>query len=115
MDEVSEQCRISDGVQIDQISDYFSEDEVSEIWITFPDPQLRKSKAKKRLTHPKFLRLYQHFLIPGGFIHLKTDSPNLYDFTKQVIEQYDCTLHQDDDDIYSLEHVFHRASNKNSL
>src|SRR4249920_3027484 len=45
--------------QIDQLTDYFGVNEVSEIWITFPDPQLRFSKMKKRLTHPKFLRLYK--------------------------------------------------------
>ena len=68
--------------QIDQVCDYFAKNEVEAIWITFPDPQLRRSKAKKRLTHPKFLRLYQQFLVPGGLIHLKTDSPDLYRFTK---------------------------------
>jgi tRNA (guanine-N7-)-methyltransferase len=88
-------------IQIDQITDYFASEEVSEIWITFPDPQLRMSKAKKRLTHPKFLRLYQQFLAPGGLVHLKTDSPDLYDFTKQVIELYECRLHTDIDDVYS--------------
>ena len=86
--------------QIDQISEYFSVNEIDSIWITFPDPQLRKSKAKKRLTHPKFLRLYQQFLIPGGLIHLKTDSPDLYAFTKLVIELYNCTLYTDYDDTY---------------
>jgi tRNA (guanine-N7-)-methyltransferase len=87
-------------IQIDQAADYFSRDEVNEIWITFPDPQLRLSKAKKRLTHPKFLRLYKQFLMPGGFIHLKTDSPELYRFTKQVIELYGCNLHRDLEDVY---------------
>src|SRR6185503_19897105 len=74
--------------QIDQIADYFAAGEVSEIWATFPEPQLRKSKAKKRLTHPKFLRLYKQFLVPRGLIHLKTDSPDLYYFTKMVIDHY---------------------------
>jgi len=78
---------------------------VSEIWITFPDPQLRLSKAKKRLTHPKFLRLYKQFLVPGGLIHLKTDSPDLYYFTKEVISMYNCILHVDDDNIYAKELV----------
>jgi len=87
--------------QIDQVHEYFSKDEVSEIWITFPDPQLRTSKAKKRLTHPKFLRLYKQFLIPGGLIHLKTDSPDLYHFTKLIIELYECVLHNDQDDVYN--------------
>ena len=86
--------------QIDQVCDYFSGGKVEAIWITFPDPQLRRSKAKKRLTHPKFLRLYQRFLVSGGLIHLKTDSPDLYNFTKMVIELYDCTLHTDYDNVY---------------
>lgn len=89
--------------QIDQVNEYFTGNEVNEIWITFPDPQLRLSKAKKRLTHPKFLRVYQQFLAPGGLIHLKTDSPDLYRFTKTVIRLYGCTLHKDLEDAYQLE------------
>jgi tRNA (guanine-N7-)-methyltransferase len=89
--------------QIDQVTQYFAKDEVSEIWITFPDPQLRLSKAKKRLTHPKFLRLYQQFLKPGGVVHLKTDSPNLYLFTKTVIELYGLTPLTATDNLYSTE------------
>ena len=88
-------------VQIEQINEYFAEDEVAEIWITFPDPQLRMSKAKKRLTHPKFLRAYHQLLLPGGTVHLKTDSPDLYQFTKQVIEMYGCKLLNDLDDVYA--------------
>jgi tRNA (guanine-N7-)-methyltransferase len=91
--------------EIDQIATYFSPAEVEAIWITFPDPQLRLSKAKKRLTHPKFLRLYQQFLIVGGCIHLKTDSPDLYRFTKLVIEMYDCHLHTDIDNVFGQEEV----------
>lgn len=86
---------------IDQVTDYFAKDEVAELWITFPDPQLRASKAKKRLTHPRFLRLYQQFLHTGGLIHLKTDSPDLYSFTKLVIELYECKLLTDDSNINS--------------
>jgi tRNA (guanine-N7-)-methyltransferase len=87
--------------QIDRINEFFARGEVDEIWITFPDPQLRLSKTKKRLTHPKFLRMYQQLLKPSGKIHLKTDSPSLYHFTKTVIAMYDCTLHQDMDDVYA--------------
>lgn len=86
--------------QIDRITEYFAPGEVSEIWITFPDPQLRFSKAKKRLTHPKFLRLYQQFLAPGGNIHLKTDSPDLYFFTKAVIDLFKLEVLEDIDDVY---------------
>ncbi len=87
--------------QIDQIATYFLPGEVEEIWITFPDPQLRWSKIKKRLTHPKFLRNYQQFLKAGGKIHLKTDSPDLYRFTKTVIELYQLTLLADTDNLYT--------------
>ena len=87
--------------QIDQVDQYFAPGEVEEIWITFPDPQLRFSKAKKRLTHPKFLRLFQRFLVPGGKIHLKTDSPPLYRFTKTVLELYGCILHTDNEHVFN--------------
>jgi tRNA (guanine-N7-)-methyltransferase len=92
-------------IQIDRINEYFATTEVNEIWITFPDPQLRTGKAKKRLTHPKFLRLYKEFLTANGFIHLKTDSPHLYRFTKLIIEKYNCKLHEDADDLYKNETV----------
>jgi tRNA (guanine-N7-)-methyltransferase len=91
--------------EIDQLTEYFAKDEVAEIWITFPDPQLRKSKAKKRLTHPRFLRIYQQFLQAGGLIHLKTDSPDLYSFTKSVIAVYGCILHNNSDDVYKEESI----------
>ena len=97
---------------IDEVNAYFSKNEVHEIWITFPDPQLRFSKAKKRLTHPKFLRLYQQFLVPGGYIHLKTDSPDLYRFTKTVIEMYDCKLEEDNENVYADENVSKELSIK---
>ena len=87
--------------QIDRLPTYFQPGEVQEIWLTFPDPQLRKSKARKRLTHPKFLRLYQQILVPGGRIHLKTDSPVLYNFTRLVIDMYGLTLLEASDDIYA--------------
>jgi tRNA (guanine-N7-)-methyltransferase len=86
--------------QIELTSNYFAKDEVDEIWITFPDPQLRWSKAKKRLTHPKFLRLYQQFLKNNGIVHLKTDSPLLYNFTLKVIELYGLHL------IYKTDHLY---------
>lgn len=86
--------------QIEKLAEYFLPGEVDEIWITFPDPQLRTSKAKKRLTHPRFLRLYLQVLKPAGTIHLKTDSPALYVFTKKVIDMYGLTLIEDSPDVY---------------
>ena len=89
--------------QIDKITDYFVQGEVQEIWLTFPDPQLRTSKAKKRLTHPKFLRLYQQVLQQNGKIHLKTDSPHLYNFTRLVISIHELPLLKDMDNVYDIE------------
>jgi len=86
--------------QIDKINQYFKINEVEEIWITFPDPHLRKSKARKRLTHPKFLRLYKQIIKPDGLIHLKTDSPDLYYFTKMVIALYDLKIVTDHNNLY---------------
>ena len=87
--------------QIESITDYFAEGEVSEIWITFPDPQLRMSKAKKRLTHPRFLRLYKKIMKEEGFIHLKTDSPELYNFTSLVAELYELNVAESYSDVYA--------------
>jgi tRNA (guanine-N7-)-methyltransferase len=91
--------------QIELTSNYFSKDEVDEIWITFPDPQLRWSKSKKRLTHPKFLRLYQQFLKNDGIVHLKTDSPLLYNFTLKVIELYGLNLIYKTDNLYAEQNI----------
>lgn len=86
--------------EIDQLTNYFAPDEVSEIWITFPDPQLRLSKAKKRLTHPRFLRLYQQVASENALVHLKTDSPNLYHFTQSVINLFQLPVFTDFDNVY---------------
>ncbi len=86
---------------IDKITDYFAPGEVSEIWITFPDPQLRGSRAKKRLTHPRFLRLYQQVLKPGGTVHLKTDSPDLYEFTLAVVDLFGLAVIDQTDQVYA--------------
>ena len=88
---------------IDKVTDYFAPGEVSEIWITFPDPQLRGSRAKKRLTHPKFLRLYKKILRQDGLVNLKTDSPDLYQFTLAVINLFELELLENTDQVYAQE------------
>jgi tRNA (guanine-N7-)-methyltransferase len=88
---------------IDRLDSYFLPAEVKEIWITFPDPFLRASKAAKRHTHPRFLHLYQRVLQPGGLIHLKTDSPELYAFTREVIAENNCTLLKDIPDVHGTD------------
>lgn len=87
-------------IRIESILQYFSSQSISEIWITFPDPFLRESKAKNRLTHHKFLAIYQQILQPKGLIHLKTDSTELYQFTKEMIAHHQCELLEDNPDIY---------------
>ncbi len=69
---------------IELLSHFFAEDEVSEIWITFPDPQMKRTN--KRLTAVRFLKQYSEILLPEGVIHLKTDSDFLYQYTLATIE-----------------------------
>ena len=63
------------------------ENEIDEIWITFPDPQPQSTRKRSRLTNPLFLNRYKKILKKGGLIHLKTDSTSLYEYTLQVIEE----------------------------
>lgn len=95
--------------QIDHIEDYFAPGEVSEIWITFPDPYLKPSKWKKRLTAPRFLALYSKILASGGCIHLKTDNDVLYQFTLETIAREGHEVLHDYDDIYEagVSHMTH--------
>jgi len=86
--------------RVQLMSYFFSSEEISEIWITFPDPQPRRKKEPKRLTSPEFLDLYRTILKPGSIIHLKTDNQGLYLFTKEVIRKGGHELVYDNDDIY---------------
>ena len=73
--------------RIDFIEHCFLENEIDEIWITFPDPQPQSTRKRSRLTNPLFLNRYKKILKKGGLIHLKTDSTSLYEYTLQVIEE----------------------------
>ncbi len=84
--------------RIEFIASFFDRDEVDEIWITFPDPQPRK--ARKRLTCPGFLNRYRSFLKPGGPVHLKTDSRELYEYTLSVIEANRLEILEQTADLY---------------
>jgi tRNA (guanine-N7-)-methyltransferase len=70
--------------RIEHINSFFAKDEISEIWITFPDPQEKRIRAKKRLTSSRFLPIYRKFVKPGGIIHLKTDNSILYNYTHRL-------------------------------
>ncbi len=92
--------------RIELIDAFFAKGEVSEIWITFPDPFLRKSKEKKRLTSPRFLKLYRHILAPDGKVQLKTDSEVLFEYTCETWENDpDCKIVDLRRDLYSKEVV----------
>lgn len=84
--------------RVEFIESLFAEGEVSEIWITFADPQERK--PKKRLTHPLFLNRYRKFLASDGVVHLKTDSRLLHHYTLELAKCNDMTVLDHNDDIY---------------
>lgn len=79
--------------RIDQIEGLFDANEISGIWVTFPDPQ--PTKARKRLTSPMFLNRYIKFLKPGSIIHLKTDNHDFFQFTLNTVneEGYELLFH----------------------
>lgn len=72
--------------QIELVDYFFGENEVDEIWITFPDPQIKYKRTKHRLTHPDFFERYRKFLKPDGTIHLKTDSEFLHGYTLGLLQ-----------------------------
>jgi tRNA (guanine-N7-)-methyltransferase len=87
-------------IQIQNIENYFAPDEVSEVWITFPDPQPQTSRERKRLTSPRFLSMYKNILKDRGIIHLKTDNPGFYEYTMGVIMENNFTLLASTSDLY---------------
>lgn len=86
---------------IDHLEEYFSAREISEIWITFPDPYLKKSSSKKRLTSPKFLNIYRKVAAPDAVVHLKTDSEPLFRFTDGVIKDQGLPVIEKIPDVYA--------------
>lgn len=85
--------------EIENIDHFFTPGEVDRIWITFPDPQMKK--ARKRLTSTRFLNLYRKILKSGGIINLKTDSPFLYEYTRRLVELNHLPLIARTDDLYA--------------
>ena len=86
--------------QIELISFVFKTDEVSEIWLTFPDPQIKFQRRKHRLTNPAFLELYKKILKPKGIVHLKTDSEFLHGYTLGLLEGMSIKPLNSNHDIY---------------
>jgi tRNA (guanine-N7-)-methyltransferase len=87
--------------RIEFINSFFAEDEVDEIWITFPDPHPGRRNAGKRLTSPPFLNRYRLFLKDRGIIHLKTDNSELYKYSQTVASGNNLEILRSTDDLYS--------------
>jgi tRNA (guanine-N7-)-methyltransferase len=94
--------------RVDFIDKLVGQGEISEIWITFPDPQV--AKERKRLTSPRFLEKYKKILGPGGMIHLKTDDLGFFNYTKEIIQEYDHKVFIETDDFYNSEFINDKIS-----
>jgi tRNA (guanine-N7-)-methyltransferase len=92
--------------QIQQLSDFFSVEEISELWITFPDPFPRDGDEKRRLTSPKFLEMYKPLLKSSGVIHFKTDNTGLFDYTLELLQS------RNDIEILAHTHDFYQSDYK---
>lgn len=87
--------------KVEFLNSFFEKDELSEIWITFPDPQRRK--LKKRLTSARFLKIYSNILKTNGAINLKTDSVLMHEFTKRIIKLNKLETAFSTNNLYSLD------------
>jgi tRNA (guanine-N7-)-methyltransferase len=93
-------------IRIELIEKFFAENEISEIWLTFPDPQLRESKENKRLSSPHFLEKYKRMFRGKGLLHLKTDSRELFDFTADALKKENGKLKFFTNDLYNSTTVY---------
>lgn len=84
--------------EIENILSFFSDNEIDEIWITFPDPQMQK--PRKRLTSSRFLQMYANILKEGGLVHLKTDSPFLFEYTSRIVRDNSLDIVEITSDLY---------------
>ena len=89
--------------QIEHLESIFSQEEICEIWITFPDPQIKFNRRKKRLTHPYMLKKYKSILIKSGVVNLKTDSLFLHGYTLGILEQGPYCIIKSTHDVYNRE------------
>lgn len=92
-------------IRIEDLTEYFSEQEVSEIWITFPDPQPSQRREKKRLTYIRFLNLYKNILIKKGVMHLKTDNDLLYESSLEQLKDFGAEVMEQTSDLYKSDLV----------
>ena len=86
---------------IENIPLFFGKDEIAEIWLTFPDPQMKKTR--KRLTATNFIENYRKIMVPNGIIHLKSDSNFMYLYTKEMVTENGLEIIQNTGDLYHSE------------
>ncbi|SDD51414.1 tRNA (guanine-N(7)-)-methyltransferase [Algoriphagus faecimaris] len=89
--------------QIQQLDKFFDLGEISELWITFPDPFPRDGDEKRRLTSPKFLEMYKPLIKAGGTVHFKTDNTGLFDYTLELLQG------RDDIEVLGFTHDFYQS------
>ncbi len=89
--------------QIECIDQLFDKDEVSEIWITFPDPQIKYKRTKHRMTNPEFLKKYRTILKSQGILHLKTDSEFMHGYTLGLLQGMGLEIRYANHDVYKNE------------
>ncbi|MDO6817741.1 MULTISPECIES: tRNA (guanosine(46)-N7)-methyltransferase TrmB [Zobellia] len=89
--------------QIELIDELFAQDEVSEIWITFPDPQIKYKRTKHRMTNEAFLGKYKKILRPDGLMHLKTDSEFMHGYTLGLLHGLGLEVNYANHDVYKNE------------
>lgn len=89
--------------QIQNLDHFFAEGEISELWITFPDPFPRDGDEKRRLTSPKFLDMYKPMIKENGLVHFKTDNTGLFDYTLELVKS------REDIEILAFTHDFYQS------
>ncbi len=90
--------------QIELVDLLFAEGEVSQIWITFPDPQIKYKRTKHRMTNSAFLQKYKKILVPDGIVHLKTDSEFMHGYTLGLLHGEGHEVLQANHDVYKNEY-----------
>ena len=91
--------------QIELVDCFFEENEVDEIWITFPDPQIKYKRTKHRLTNIEFLEKYKKILKPSGVVHLKTDSEFMHGYTIGLLQGLNLTIEYAHHDVYGNDYT----------
>ena len=89
--------------QIELIDQLFEVNEIAEIWITFPDPQIKFKRTKHRLTNKEFLSKYKKILVPGGMVNLKTDSEFMHGYTLGLLHGLGLDIVYANHDVYKNE------------